>query len=92
MDNSGQLSERLFYHDDTMHGIYTKYDGGTVSETRTYKLGKLQGLLVKYYPNGNRMEESPYQNGKINGVAKWYDQDGNLTIEYTYNDGVLLKQ
>jgi antitoxin component YwqK of YwqJK toxin-antitoxin module len=92
MDNSGRLTERLFFHDDLMHGVYTKYEDGAAVETRNYKLGKLEGLLVKYYPNGNRMEESPYENGKINGVAKWYDQDGNLTIEYTYEAGVLLKQ
>jgi antitoxin component YwqK of YwqJK toxin-antitoxin module len=75
-----------------MHGIYTKFEAGAVVETRTYVLGKLEGLLVKYYTNGNRMEESPYRNGQINGVAKWYDLDGTLSIEYTYDNGVLVQE
>lgn len=91
LDDRGQLLERFTYHNDLLHGPYTKYNRTRIKEESNYKNGKLNGELKKYYDNGKVIEESFYKNGKLDGVSRWYDQQGNMTIEYTYKDGEWIK-
>lgn len=90
--NGASIEEKIYFKNDLPHGKYLKYAFTRIEEERSYVNGQLDGMVVKYYPNGNRMEESPFVNGLRHGIARWYDQEGNLTIEYAYENGVLIPE
>jgi len=92
MNANGQLAKRIFFHNDLRHGEYKEFNYATVKEQRTYKNGKIDGLVKIFYDNGKLMEDGMYQNGLREGVSKWYDQEGNVTITYEYKNGELVKK
>jgi len=89
-DRTTYLSTKAFYNQDVLEGQYLRFDGLKKAEEKNYKLGKLNGMVRKYYRNGQVLEEAPYIDGLIHGVAKWYDEEGNLTIQYEYEDGAFV--
>jgi len=86
IDNRGDLTQKLNYFNDQLHGEFVRYEYSKVKEERFYLNNLLEGTLKKYYSNGKVQEESNFENGKREGVSRWYDQEGNLTIEYEYRD------
>lgn len=45
------------------------------------------GIIVRYYPNGNLRAEGHYIGDKLNGYYKWYDEDGKIKVEGGYKNG-----
>lgn len=89
-DRQGYLQNKMYYHNDELHGEFKAFKRSRLIELRNYRFGKLDGMLTKYYDNGKLLEESPYINGELDGIAKWYDQEGNLSIAYRYESGELV--
>lgn len=92
LNQSGQMTKCFFHHNNMRHGEYKEFNYSSVKEERTYKMGKLEGLVKIYYDGGKIMEEGAYQNGLREGISKWYDQNGNETITYKYKNGELVKK
>ena len=42
----------------------------------TYLRGQLDGVIVRFWLNGNVMEETDYSEGEIIGEARLYDERG----------------
>jgi antitoxin component YwqK of YwqJK toxin-antitoxin module len=45
------------------------------------------GLLVEYYPNGQKEKEGTYKDGKPEGPATSWYESGQKQMEGTYKDG-----
>ncbi|QQS28093.1 MAG: toxin-antitoxin system YwqK family antitoxin [Sphingobacteriales bacterium] len=86
-DETGGITEKMFYINDQLEGQRLVYNRTRVKEEANYKNGKLEGPRKLYYDNAKLQEEGVFKNGKREGKAIWYDQEGNKTIEYTYKDG-----
>ncbi len=91
VDENGQLVEKVYFHNDQLHGVYIKFNRRNIKEERTYQYGQLNGMVKIYHDNGKIMEESPYENGIREGIAKWYNTEGEVTIEYLYRNGEWIK-
>lgn len=91
LDDRGQLLEKLYFHDNQLHGHYVKFNRNKIKEEREYHNGVLNGIVRIYHDNGQLMEESPYVNGLRDGLAKWYNTEGELIIEYLYKAGEWIK-
>ena len=50
---------------------------------------KKDGLIKRWYPNGQLEYEYNYKDGKRDGLAKGWYPNGQLEYEYTYKDGEL---
>ena len=72
--------------EETAHGTWLYVDSktGTVLNRTIYSKGKLEGISLEYWSNGNLKEEIPYKNGKCHGEQKIYNRKGVLIkgIEY----------
>lgn len=55
----------------------------------TYKHGKLDGIFVSYYENGNIESEVSYKEGKLEGPFRTYYSDGKSRAERFYKDGKI---
>lgn len=86
-DDTGSITERMFYVNDQLEGKRFLYNHTRVKEEANYRNGKLDGERKLYYDDGKVQEEGNFKNGKRDGIAKWYDQQGSVTIQYTYKDG-----
>ena len=77
--------------DEPFSGTFTKTYPGLEqkSEEGTYKNGKLDGLLTKWYPNGQKSSEERYKDGKKDGLWIQWLSTGQKAIEEPYKDGEL---
>ena len=50
---------------------------------------KKDGLIKRWYPNGQLEYEYNYKDGKRDGLAKGWYPNGQLEYEYNYKDGEL---
>lgn len=72
------------------HGEAKEVDdkGNLVAECN-YKNGKLDGLFIRYYPDGETIESSSeYRNGKLEGHSHSYHPNGKLAFEGSYKNGL----
>ena len=54
---------------------------------RTYKDGKLEGLVTEWYENGQKSGESTYKDGKQHGLETLWHTNGQKKLEVTYLNG-----
>jgi uncharacterized protein len=67
------------------------HDNGTVSETRIYDDGVLDGTNKEYHEDGKLKTDDNYSKGKLNGLCRNYSEEGKLWEEYVYKKGKLLE-
>ena len=81
-------------------GIYYKkfsdvpFTGKTTGETQeTYRNGKMHGLWVSYWANGQLMGKGNWKDGKKDGLWFIYNRDGTVDEKYTgtFKNGVKVK-
>ncbi len=84
-DGKTKMSERIFKRDRSFHNIiYSKGDLRTIADYN--KDGKLDGVAIKYYANGNQEEFWEWKEGKANGAYRYYYESGQVWIEMEYKD------
>lgn len=54
-----------------------------------YSNGKLDGIIVTYYPNGKKTEEIEYSSGVQNGIHNYFSEEGILIKKLIYENGKL---
>ena len=61
----------------TIRGVTEDFTtDGTLIQKATYLRGQLDGVIVRFWLNGNVMEETDYSEGEIIGEARLYDERG----------------
>ena len=80
----------LKYHPDTKElfsgKVYSNHMGGNKKIEGSYKDGKKDGLLIRWYKNGQKFREGTWKDGKEDGLwTRWYD-NGKKRFEGTYKD------
>lgn len=68
---------------DSTWNYYSDFDGALMS-TEYFIKGRLDSVLVNYFPSGQVAEEIPYTLGAKNGEWKKYFTDGKLMLKATY--------
>ena len=67
---------------DLVKGTYF-FDNGQVSQSGTYKEGKLHGEWISYNDEGDKVAVGNYSNGSKTG--KWFFWDGEELSEVNYS-------
>lgn len=95
-----------FYVNDTLQGLFKRFQNGKLIEEGNYLKGELDGLLREYDANTGRLlsikdlasgeiEDEKRINRMINdkkeGLWQNFDDDGRLLSQETYINGVLQK-
>lgn len=89
------INEESYLLDDRtgakVTGSLTIYqnENGQLLESKPYKDGKLHGLWVTFYTNGNPNTESNYRDGIQHGASKVLFENGRVATETNYVDGEL---
>lgn len=90
IDVAGFYFRKDNYVNDTLDGpsiVFAHNNGAKIQSEIGYKMGKIDGMRLIYYPDGTLQESGTYSNDKRNGVSRWYLADGSLSIEYNYKNG-----
>ena len=82
MDGKDRIGEWLFYPEKSSN----------VMTREQYQLGKLHGLKIIYYPNGQITEEINYSNGLKEGPNNYYSPEGILLKKLNYRNDRLVGQ
>ncbi|MDH6305578.1 antitoxin component YwqK of YwqJK toxin-antitoxin module [Parabacteroides sp. PH5-13] len=70
-------------------GKWEYYKDNKLSEVTHYEDGRLNGEIIRYYPDGTSIKEkSNMKNGKVNGITTTYSQAGTLTYEKGMKEGI----
>ena len=67
-----------------IYSMYENYHDG--AQQRNYKDGKLDGLWVFWYKNGQKEMEQNYKDGKKDGLWVWWYENGQKEMEGNYKD------
>jgi len=88
----GGIWNECTYHNDILDGNYNYYlmDGlDYPTESKTYKMGRLDGLEVVRVPGGNILRRTPWKNGLRHGSEDCYDQfSGRIVSREWFDHGV----
>jgi antitoxin component YwqK of YwqJK toxin-antitoxin module len=52
----------------------------------TFKNGKLDGLSLSYYPNGQMADSITYLNGELHGLLRYFHPNGQIASEIEYDN------
>ena len=52
--------------------------------------GKIHGLQIDYYPNGNILAITNYHHGKPNGYQGWFKSDKSISYKEYYDMDKLI--
>lgn len=73
---------------DSVWTYYSEYDG-TVRMREGYRLGKLHGKAIRYYPAGGISEEVRWEQGSREGPWNQYFEDGSIRLNGFYRNNML---
>ncbi len=85
--------EEYTYVDGLKHGKATLYhpNGAVKEEFMYHKDVRVDGPVVRYYPNKEKWDEYSTKNGQINGVHRsWHDNKEPWAV-YEFKDGQVVK-
>ena len=82
-----RLAQAAQYLDDVPHGESLAYVNGVLRSRRSFRLGKLHGLMTVYDEAGQKVAEYPYVDGEISGEARVYTPDGKVAQRLAYKAG-----
>jgi len=68
------------------------YNTGRKSYEGTFKDGKEDGLIIKWYENGQKWIEGTSKDGKRDGLWTFWYVNGQKMYEYIYKDGILISE
>jgi len=88
---NGRLMGEGNYLDKVKDGTwnyYSDFDGVKVS-TEHYVEGKLEGVIINYYPEGVIAEQIPYKHGLKEGEWTQYFSDGKIKLKATYVNDLI---
>lgn len=84
---NGAVMAEGMYINQKKEGTWTYYDDQTIlSSKETYVDGKLHGVSMVYFLNGQLAAKIPYVDGLKTGDFVEYFQDGSVRMEGTYQD------
>jgi len=91
-DNSENLLEKnrsIYYGQFLLTGKVIKKIGEQIVSIKEYKDGKLHGIEITYYLNGNVKEERYYENGFKTGEHRGWWESGNIKYIYHFKNDVF---
>ena len=75
-------------------GFYTNYYDRVNDQQgyfeEYYKDGKLNGLSILWYENGQKELENHYKDGKLNGLGTCWHENGQIAGEGFFKDGIQV--
>lgn len=72
------------------HGLFKLYYfDGSLSSSKNFEKGFLDGDYIEYHHNGKVYLQGSYEIGKRKGIWKYFSEDGKKTREENYVDGEL---
>ncbi len=80
--------ELVVYKHDKLYGVTQRYDNGKLSWRKTYKNGKVNGIIIKYNEDGSKWQEATYINDTLLGPEKEY-RNGKIYIENWYTNHII---
>ncbi|MEO8589781.1 MAG: hypothetical protein ABI432_10460 [Flavobacteriales bacterium] len=85
---NGTLMAAGKYVDQQKDSTWSYYDdAGGLRKVERFKLGKLHGEVVSYYPGGQVAEKDIFQDGQLNGASLSWFPNGLAKSEATYVGG-----
>ncbi|OFY91199.1 MAG: hypothetical protein A3K10_15635 [Bacteroidetes bacterium RIFCSPLOWO2_12_FULL_31_6] len=91
-NKKGALTEHKFFSNGKLNGLYTSYYdvGEDYPEVMIpYKNGVIDGIVTKYYLNGQKSFITTFVDGKKEGIEKEFYKNGTLSSDVEYKDGQL---
>lgn len=89
----GALLEKYTNVDGNIDGDYLSYYslGKDFIEYKVpYKNGKIDGLVIQYFPDGKVQSEIPFKDGNRNGIEKKYYYNGQLEYKKEFKANNLI--
>lgn len=87
LNDRGQITKKMSYHNGKHHGITATYKFGRVEVESTYKNGLIDGYRKEFNNKSELTKHIEYKDGKQHGKLRYYDEEGNITLEYEYKNG-----
>ena len=88
---SGMKISAIFVNSKKKSRFKTYYPSGRLKSVGCYVEGDhLDGLFVKYDPNGVPLRRLTYQRGKLHGLSIYYHADGQLSAIGSYQNGFRM--
>jgi TonB family protein len=80
--------DTMYYHNDSLDGVYRSYRDGYLFEEANYSNGALHGAYTKYHHGLGRLSEKAfYRNGLEDSVWNRFDRNGVLIQTFRYENG-----
>lgn len=80
----------LFYQKTPFTGlVYTRYANGNPQRSEPYRLGKLEGTALAWYPNRLKAEERFYEAGRRVGVHRGWWETGQMKFRHSYEKDAM---
>lgn len=87
-DNGQKMAEGKYVQEQQKDSIWNYYDrNGALRKVEQYQGGKLHGLTVAYYANGQEAQRIHWQRGVEEGEWQEFFEDGNPKIQGRYSNG-----
>ncbi|MEL1245035.1 tetratricopeptide repeat protein [Flavobacterium sp. DGU11] len=90
-NDDGRLASIVNYVNDSLQGVYERYDYGVLSGSYYYNRGNANGPAKFFYSDGSLSSESFYINDELQSKRYDYWQNGNPSEITTYKDGTAIK-
>lgn len=88
-DSRLKLVNGYWYYADTLFSgyIHAFHRNGNMQRMQSYYQGKEEGLLVTWFPEGQKESERYFADGEKEGVHKGWWENGKLRFEYHFSKG-----
>ena len=83
---NGRVDGEFLYENGIHHGDFTYYykENGKILQKGRYVNGKMEGLLISYYPSGILKEDVMLVNGVTEGPFREFSEEGILQAQGVY--------
>ncbi|MGB3183731.1 MAG: hypothetical protein WBB45_20230 [Cyclobacteriaceae bacterium] len=80
----------LIYYDNHPYSGYidSYYEGAVLSSRSRYLEGKREGMMMGFYPDGQKRERRTYRNNRKHGHHEGWWPNGSKRFDYHFSDGV----
>jgi antitoxin component YwqK of YwqJK toxin-antitoxin module len=88
-DSKLKLVNGLWYYADTLFSghVHAFHANGNMQRMQGYYSGKEEGLLMTWFPDGQKESERYFVNGEKEGVHKGWWENGQQRFEYHFSNG-----